>query len=158
EMDTVIMLSKAESEDDAPEMSAAFRLEFTKARMKTPANYRQFASKTVRSTEFGFVAEEGVKAPNTKEASKGEKNRRAFRDAYANLADGVTPSPGFDGAPVRKVKADAIRDEMRSRGFLQTDDKGNLTATGRSDFHRAKTDLLTAKRFAESEGLLWRTD
>jgi hypothetical protein len=158
EMDTVIMLSKAESEDDAPEISAAFRLEFTKARMKTPANYRQFAAKTVRSTEFGFVAEEGVRAPNTKETSKGEKNRRAFRDAYANLADGVTPSPGFDGAPVRKVKTDAIREEMRSRGFLQTDDKGNITATGRSDFHRAKTDLLIAKRFAESEGLLWRTD
>jgi hypothetical protein len=156
EMDTVIMLSKAESEDDAPEMSAAFRLEFTKARMKTPANYRQFGAKTVRSTESGFVAEEGAGAAKNKPQSDIVIVRNAFVDAYANLADGVTQSPGFDGALVRKVKADAIRDELRSRGFLDTNEKGQITNLSRQKLYRAKTELLAKKVFVESEGLVWR--
>ncbi len=156
EMDTVVMLSKIETDDDAPEMSAAFRLEFTKARMKTPANYRQFAAKTVRSTEFGFVAEEGAGAAKNKPQSDIVIVRNAFVDAYANLADGVTQSPGFDGALVRKVKANAIRDELRSRGYLDTNEKGQITNLSRQKLYRAKTELLAKKVFVESEGLVWR--
>ncbi len=81
----------------------------------------------------------------------------AFRDAYTWLSDSVTPSRGFNGKSVRKVKADAIRDHMKERGFLNVDDKGNLTPTGRTRFHRTKTQLLAAKGgFVEQKGLIWK--
>ncbi len=156
EMDTVIMLSKVETEDDAPEMSAAFRLEFTKARMKNPANYHQFAPKTVRSTESGFVAEEGASYAKAKPKGEVASIRKAFLDAYSRLADGITTSPGFDGKPVHKVKADAIRDELRGRGFLDTNEKGQITAASRQNLRRAKTALLDDKCFVENDGLIWR--
>jgi hypothetical protein len=82
--------------------------------------------------------------------------RRASVEAYNRLADGVALSTGFDGKPVRKVKVDAIRDELKTRGLVETNESGGLTTRGRVTFHRAKTDLITAKTHIESEGLLWR--
>jgi AAA domain len=81
--------------------------------------------------------------------------KRALADAYARLADGVEPSPGFGGALVRKIPVERLRDEVRSRGFLETDDKG-LTSVARKHFHRAKTDLIAEKRFIEADKLFWR--
>ena len=77
-------------------------------------------------------------------------------DAYARLADSVEPSPGFDGALVRKVQVDKLRDEIKSRGFLETDDDDKLTSTARSNFRRAKTDLIAEKRFIEADKQFWR--
>jgi AAA domain len=85
-----------------------------------------------------------------------ESIKLALIDAYGRLADAVCPLPGVDGVPVRKVSIDKLRDEVRSRGMLETDDAGALTSNGRSHFRRAKTDLITAKRFIESEKLFWR--
>ncbi len=155
EQDNVVMLSKVGGEDGAPEMSATFNLEFSKARNKSPANHRQFAPKIVRYTESGFVSEDGL-ASKAKATSEVEVIRRAFLDAYSILAESVTPSPGFDKKPVRKVKADAIRDEIKNRGYLDTDEKGHLTSTCRSNLRRAKSELLSKKIFAEEAGLVWR--
>ena len=85
-----------------------------------------------------------------------EKIERAIADAYDRLADGVAPSPGFDGALVRKVQVDKLRDEIKSRGFLETDDDDKLTSTARSNFRRAKTDLIAEKRFIEADKQLVR--
>jgi len=156
EMDTVVMLSKIETDDDAPEMSAAFRLEFTKARMKTPANHKQFAPKTVHSTENGFVSEDATKSAKAKPKSEIAIMSRAFVDAYARLADGVTQSPGFDGKPARKVKTEDLRHELKSRGFLETDEKGHVTGASRKVLLRAKTELLSKGEFVEAEGVIWR--
>ena len=76
--------------------------------------------------------------------------------AYDRLADGVSTTPGLDGKPVRKVPVDKLRDEMRSRGFLDTGDSGGLTNTGRSHFRRAKAALLTATTLIEDKGLIWK--
>ena len=85
-----------------------------------------------------------------------EMIKRAIADAYDRLADGVEPSPGFDGALVRKVQVDKLRDEIKSRGFLETDDDDKLTSTARSNFRRAKTDLNAEKRFIEADKQFWR--
>ena len=85
-----------------------------------------------------------------------EKIKRAIADAYARLADSVEPLPGFDGALVRKVHVDKLRDEIKSRGFLETDDDDKLTSTARSNFRRAKTDLIAEKRFIEADKQFWR--
>lgn len=155
EMDAVVMLSKIESEDEEPDPSAAFRLEFTKSRHRKPSNYQQFAAKTVRATESGFICEDGGPA---KPKAKGEIGAviKAFAAAYDRLADGVEKSAGFNGAPVLKVKSDAIRDELKRRGYLDTNDKGHVTAASRQTLRRAKTALLDGKRFVENDGEVWR--
>jgi hypothetical protein len=85
-----------------------------------------------------------------------EMIKRAIVDAYGRLTDRVEPSPGFDGALVRKVPVDKLRGEIKSRGFLETDDDDKLTSTARSNFRRAKTDLIAAKRFIEADKQFWR--
>jgi hypothetical protein len=157
EMDTVMMLSKIEAENGEPEMSAAFELKFTKARMRTPANFQQFATKTVRRAESGFVAEDAPAAGKDKPKADLAILRKAFLNAYERLGDGAPKSAGFDGALVRKVKVDDIRDELRNRGFLALTDRGQLTAGSRQNFHRVKMDLLDKKGFVEQAGLIWRT-
>jgi hypothetical protein len=72
------------------------------------------------------------------------------------LAGTVEPTPGFDGAPVRKVSVDAIRDEVKSRGFLEVKESGGLTPTARSTFHRVKADIIAAKTHIEAEGKFWK--
>ena len=124
--------------------------------MKTPDNYRQFATRIVRSTPEGFTSEDAP-AANGKASGEAAIVRRHFIVAYDELADGVAPSQGFDGAPVRKVSTDAVRDRLKSRGFLDTTEKGQLTATSRSHFRRAKSQLLDKGGFAEEGGLIWRT-
>ncbi len=85
-----------------------------------------------------------------------EMTKRAIVDAYGRLAGGVEASPGFDNAVVRKVPVDMLRDEIKSRGFLDTNDDDKLTSTARSNFRRAKADLIASKRFIEVEKQFWR--
>ena len=157
EMDTVMMLSKIEAESGEPEMSAAFELKFTKARMRTPANFQQFATKTVRRAESGFVAEDVPAAGKDKPKADFAILRKAFLNAYERLADGVEKSHGFDGALVRKVKVDDIREELKDRGFLALNDRGQVTGASRLNLYRVKADLLDKKGFVEQAGLIWRT-
>jgi hypothetical protein len=84
------------------------------------------------------------------------KIKRALVEAYDRLADGVEKTPGFDGKPVKKVETSKLRDAVRSRGFLETDDAGNITSAARKHFHRAKTDILASRRFIEEGGKFWR--
>jgi hypothetical protein len=99
-----------------------------------------------------------AKAPVKGTSSDGvEAIKSALAEAYTRLSDGVEPSLGLEGASVRKVEIARLRDELRSHGLLETDDAGALTANGRKHFHRAKTDLIAAKRFIELEKLFWRT-
>ena len=84
------------------------------------------------------------------------KIKRALVEAYGRLADAVEKTSGFDGKPVLKVETRKLRDEVRSRGFLETDDDGNLTSAARKHFQRAKTDLMASKRFIEAEGKFWK--
>jgi hypothetical protein len=53
---------------------------------------------------------------------------------------------------------DNVRDELKNRGLLETDEKGNLTATARSHFQRAKAGLVKTKggKLIEEKGLIWR--
>jgi hypothetical protein len=87
-----------------------------------------------------------------------EKLKRAIIDAYGRLADAVEKTGGFDGKPVKKVDIDKIREEVRDRGFLETNDAGFLTSTGRSKFLRAKVDLIDANRFIEHKRKFWRVN
>ena len=82
--------------------------------------------------------------------------KRAIVDAYNRLADSAEVSPGFNGQPVRKVPIDEIRAEVKSRGWLDTDDASHVTVTGRTHWRRAKQELLSSHSYIEEGGLFWR--
>jgi hypothetical protein len=105
----------------------------------------------------GATAKVAAKKPGKGRRSDDvEKVKRALMDAYERLADAVEKTPGFDGQPVLKVKIRAIRDEVRSRGFLETNETGGLTQIARTHFRRAKTDLFASRRYIEANGMFWK--
>ena len=132
EMDAVIALSTLDGASDEPADSFAFQLEFRKARLRTPQNAAQFAPLIVRP---GADWEVTPTRPSSKTKAHGGLDRLEYLNAYDRLADGIVESPGFDGKPVRKVKSDAIRDELKSRGFLLLDEKGHVAPYGRKQLH-----------------------
>jgi hypothetical protein len=142
-MDAVIALSPLDGDGGEPDDSFAFQLEFRKARLRTPQNAAQFAPVIVRPGADWEIS------PSSKTRARGGLDRLEYLNAYERLADGIVVSAGFDGKPVRKVKSDAIRDELKSRGFLLLDDKG--TTSSRKQLHDAKIarDTEAMARVAE---------
>ena len=55
-----------------------------------------------------------------------------------------------------KVEISKLRDEVKTRGLLETDDDNNLTSAARKHFQRAKIDLIASKRFIEADGKFWK--
>jgi hypothetical protein len=151
EMDTVAGLAKAN------DGSEGIQPEFKKARLRTPENRTQFDAQVILRGPEGWISD-GVRAAR---AACGRsidvvQVRRAIEQAYDRLSGNVGPSPGFDGKPVRKISVDALRDEVKSRGFLEMKETGGLTNTGRSTFHRAKSDLIAAGTHIEHESQFWK--
>jgi hypothetical protein len=149
EMDTVASLTKGEEAFDTP-----INLQFPKARLRTPDTAPQFAARLIR-----FVGHEWIDAgsPQTKaKQTEAEIVIAAILAAYDRLADGITPTHGFDGKAVRKVNVDSLRDEVKSRGFLDTDQKGQITAASRKTWQRAKSTLLAEHKLIEDKGLIWK--
>ena len=150
EMDTVVSLTKRGDDDDS------LALEFKKARLRTPETREQFQSRILRCGAKGWTADGAQLAkPNSGRSNALLNVSRAIVAACSWLANSVEPSRGFDGPLVRKVPVEAIRNEVKSLGFIETNESGGLTNTGRSMFHRAKSDLLAAKTHVENEGLFW---
>jgi hypothetical protein len=150
EVDTVVGLTRAGEGGDTISM------EFKKARLRTPETRDQFESLLIRRGVDGWIADgAGVAAPRGGRSEELVKVKRAILAAYARLSDAIETSGGFDGAPVRKVPIDKLREEVKSRGFLETKETGGLTDTARKIFQRAKTDLIDAKTHIEAEGQFW---
>jgi AAA domain len=146
EMEAVIKLSKVEGDE------TAILFEFVKARLRTPKTAAQFLPIVIHPGDWGF--ESAIKSAGKR--NEAEAVADAFLNALDRLADGITKSHGFGGKFVSKVKVDGIRDELKKRGFLEKNETGGLTDTGRSHFRRAKTLLLSAGKIIESEDLIWR--
>jgi hypothetical protein len=155
QVDTVAILLAADDEAQ----DEAIELRFTKKRLATPKTFKQFEPKIIRCGPDGWEIVGEVERRKGRPAS-GDKEilRRAMLQFYDQLADAATPSAGFDGARVLKVKIDDLRDLMKRRGHLQTTDTGGLTSGARSLFHRVKGELLTRKVFVEQDGLIWKID
>ena len=152
EMDTVLSLTTVENDQGV-------LMEFRKKRLWTPKTADQFKPLTIIRGENGWAVGSGG-ASAAKGAAKGEIENLKFAlvAAYDRLAEGLPMSPGFDGAPVHKLSVEKLRDELKSRGFLEAKDTGGLTETARKQFQRAKAALLsgTKPRLMENEGLIWR--
>jgi AAA domain-containing protein len=149
EMDTVVSLTKADED------GTVLAMEFKKARLRRPETRGQFEARQITRGPNGWEIVEGqvVKSGRTSDLLI---VRRGIVDAYNRLADKTKPSHGFDGNPVRKVSVDSIRDEVKSRGLLETKESGGLTDRARTTFARAKADLIASKSHVESEGFFWK--
>jgi hypothetical protein len=150
EMDTVAKLSKVEGDE------TAIRLDFTKARLRTPNTAGQFSPLIFRPGD-DWRFEIAKTESGGKSGCDVDMVRDEFIKAYDFLADGVTKSPSLDDrSSVRKVSTAAIRDELRNRGYLETDEKGNIERVSRNHFARAKETLLRRGIFIERKGQIWR--
>jgi hypothetical protein len=137
------------------EVGLRFVSRLDKVELGQDADGDPVASCIVREVEDD-IAKADKKPAGSRRSDDVAKVRRAIMDAYARLADAVDKTPGFDGKPVLKVPVDKLREQVKSRGFLETDDDGRLTSTSRKHFQRAKTDLIASKRFIEADGMFWR--
>lgn len=149
EMDTVVSLTRAE--DDK-----SLSMEFRKARLRTPENREQFAPRLVRCDKDGWTEIGQLTVSKGRQISEGASIKHAVLSAYDRLADNVPASTGLNGAPVRKVSVETLRNEVRSRGFLDVNEKGQITPTSRTLFRRAKTALIESRKLVEMDSLLWR--
>jgi AAA domain len=81
---------------------------------------------------------------------------RQYLETYDRLADGVATILGFDFKEVRKVPTKAIRDELKSRGLLEKDEKGWVIEKDRTALSTAKKRLIDAGTLQEGDDLIWR--
>jgi hypothetical protein len=150
ELDTVISLTASE---DGPGVLVNFK----KARLRTPKTADDFQSRMIVRGENGWSATGAeITKPSPGRQSEQSGLKIAILSAYDRLADTVSTSAGHDGAPVRKISVERLRDEVKSRGFLESKDTGGLTTTARSHFHRAKAGLLSSRRLFEESGFVWK--
>ena len=63
---------------------------------------------------------------------------REYLAAYDRLADAVPATRGFDGKSVRKVSANAIKDELKNRGFLDMDGRERSPARREAASHERR--------------------
>jgi hypothetical protein len=97
----------------------------------------------------------GAKPP-----SKAARARRAFVEAYHQLANDVAPTAGLDGkSKVRKVKVEAIRGHMADCGMLDCHDGSSiLLPSAKVLFSTVKGELIApgkGQAFIERKGLIW---
>ena len=145
EMDTVVFLSRPIGEDGEPD-DTAIKLEFRKARLRTAANAGQFLPLIIRpGEEWKVETAPLMRNQATKSGRQGSDDlSRQYLEAYERLSltSKAEIGRGLDGENVRKISTDAIRDELKSRGFLDLDDKRAITRGGRNKLLRAKQKLL----------------
>jgi hypothetical protein len=123
--------------------------------LRTAANREQFKPIVIYPSE-GWRWEPASKPGGGKE-SMTDIVTHQYGIAYDRLADGIEKTAGFNDNLVRKVSADAIRDELKSRGFLDSEGaKGGITALSRKYLYRAKAQLLKTGKLVEKDGFLWR--
>jgi hypothetical protein len=150
-MDTVVSLNKHVD-------GSGIRMDFRKARLRKPKTSDQFKARMIERKEDGWVEIAGVEAKSKSERTDIFNIKVAMVQTYDMLADGLPTSPGLDGALVRKLPVEKLRDELKSHGLLETNDTGGLTAAARKQFQRAKASLLSGSkpRLIEREGLIWK--
>jgi hypothetical protein len=152
QMDTVARLTASGEGENDP-----ITLDFTKARLRIPETRLLYAPKLIVCGPDGWTVQgAGAAQGKGKRSTETDHVKTAILAAYDRLADGVTPSPGFNGADVLKVKVSAVREAVRDRGFLDTKDTGGLTEAARTLFRRAKAELLSRRLLIESDDLVWR--
>src|SRR5271165_1792433 len=150
EMDTVIGLTKGQEGDEN------IALEFKKARLRTPKNRDQFESRLIRCDADGWTVAGSVARAKREQSGEMGTIAGAILSAYDALAAAEPHSIGPDGGLLVKIDADRLRGEVKSRGYLDVDEKGHILTSARKMYGRAKAYLLTKGRLIEHNGEVWK--
>jgi hypothetical protein len=146
-MDTVLAATKAGEDGDQI---------LHRVQESTPPNLQQL--RAIRNEDYpprsGWMDDCGLGEDSRCAGPRSQDDKaltKAIVAAYDRLAASADQSDAPNGATVRKVSVDALRDEVKSHGFLDTDAKGHVTAS-----IRTKTYLITKGNFVEVDGSIWR--
>lgn len=148
QMDTVAILTREGAEEET-----SIRLEFTKARLRTPTTAALFKPLVIKRDDHGWTAQ-----PTTSKRRENvaEHKQHWFAEAYDFLANDVVAAPGpYTRKPIRKVSIDRIRALMQEREQL-TAENGKLPEKERTAFKRAKEHFIAARIMTAKDGFIWR--
>jgi AAA domain len=149
EMRTILTVQKQKEEADG----ICFEARLSRVVIATAENGKETSTLVVDSVR---KADPGA-APKTDKRPEGTILRHELLDAYDRLAANVEHSHGLDFKSVRKVRVNAIRDDLKERGLIDMDDETLvITPTGRTRFRRAKSELIGSKTLIEHKALIWR--
>ena len=139
-MDAVVGLTRAIDGGDR------VGLQFTKARLRTPETLEEFQPRVLVCGPNGWVATAGEMPVRKRGRPRGEDNYQVqfFLKVFDELALAAGEQLVLGGEFVRKVKVDVLRNEMKRRGMLDSEN-GKLTETGKKEWQRAKAFCLTEK-------------
>jgi hypothetical protein len=163
QFDTVLLLG-ADTDRDADleakvDGEDTILMHFTKNRMKTPENRSEYDAYRLVKGDTGIrtVGEPLQDGKAARKPSGKSMLKSAFCNAYDRLADGVPPSDTVNGYKILKVRVERLRDELKSTGFLDCNEKGSIDTASRSTLRHVKTELLSSKGgFTEADGWIWR--
>jgi hypothetical protein len=159
ELDTVMSLTRPRDESSTNVLEddrGSILMEFTKARLRKPATRDQFATRLIYRSDEEWVVGEASIVKKGGRSPEMRQLKNAMVDAYYRLSDGIEPTLGPDGNPVRKIEVDKLSEEVRSRGYLERKAGSDaLTGKARSLYYRAKLDLIAEGRLVEIDKLIW---
>jgi hypothetical protein len=147
---TAVLALKNNAKGTEAAQGASVYLKFDKARERNKATWRQFAERAITYDEGTGWTITG--APPSRAIVGGHKSEREL--IKTEMLAAVARLSG--GRPSAKIAVDALRDELKASGFLETNDGGGLSATGRSHFTRSKRDLLSDDALVERDGMIWK--
>ena len=147
EMDTVVRLERRDNNEPG------FKIEFEKARLRTDKNMVEFIPQNVALIENQWHHEDAIEGNGSKKATMQSDIMDALHNITATAA-GVSRL-GLDGKAVKATNINKVRDLMKTRNHIQTNDKGNLTSAASTQFFRAKKDLIDGKKIAMEGDAVW---
>lgn len=147
QLDTVAVLESIKRDD----ADVSFRLEFKKARERTPETRTDFAPLKVWLTDdWSWSGDDGAGRSSRRLSDRDRLSIDALTDCA--LEHGKPPPPSF-GLPtgMSTITLDQWRKELFTRGVLDRD-----ASNPREDFRRIRSRLAVRKLIGEMDGLVWR--
>jgi len=147
---TAVLALKNNAKGTEAAQGASVHLKFDKARERNKATWRQFDERAIAYDGGSGWAVTGA-SPSRVTVGGRKSEREIIKTemlaAVARLCVGRLSA---------KIAVEVLRDELKATGFLEMNDAGGLSTTGRSHFNRAKTDLLSDDVLVERDGVIWK--
>jgi hypothetical protein len=156
-LDTVVLLTEANNEGLSAEEGAPVEMRFKKARLRTPQNSNEFQELKIACGPQGWRAIGELSDKPERGKSEAAILTKAFCDAYDQLSDGAEEGGYVGSYKILKVSVARLRDALKSAGWLDADEKGQITEASRTAFRRVKSKLLAEGGFQEQDGMICRT-
>jgi hypothetical protein len=153
QFDTVALMKKPERE--TPGRLIEFRLEFTKARTRTPSNRADFAEVDIWLDENDAWQSSEVSKQAGKPTKQPSPNGLKFYDALIDaLAKPDTAQRRKQSANLASVTMDQWREECFRLGLMDRKEPANKL---RATLSKYRLELISAGWIAANDGIVWDT-